>query len=606
MTKISFLIFCSLIALFGLAQNTPEVDSMQNILKPGSPLDSNRVRTLLNLAEAIIYDHPDLSMKYANEAMELSKQIKWQRGIALSFRQQGHVHYVMTDNVDAMDCYLKALQAGEPLNNKYFNATLYNNIGNIYADLKDYKRALDYYGKYLAIAQDLKSKNDEMGGLTNIGNIYTEVNDLPAGLEYFQKALAIAEETGNKRISAAVLNNMGEILIKEKDFSSALDNLQRSIKFADEDGDRNIKASALNSLGEIYLHQKNYSKAADFSSQSLQLAKELNDISWQANALATLSKTYEEQKDFAKALDTYRQSVTLKDSSLSDDKKQAITRLEMQYDFDKKEALAKAANDRKSVLAAAEINKQKVIRNAAIATGFILLLASVISFIFYKRRKDAIEKNKEAQFNTQVADTEMKALRAQMNPHFIFNSLNSINDYIDKHDTAKATLYTTRFAKLMRMILENSEQKEIPLADDLHALELYMQLESMRMDNKFSYEIKVDSNIDQENTLIPPLILQPFVENSIWHGIVKKEGSGNILIHIQKEGAMINCIVEDNGVGMQAEGTENTERKQLGMKLTRARIDIINKLKKANAGVRWTNIEEGVRAEVRLPLELSF
>ena len=255
---------------------------------------------------------------------------------------------------------------------------------------------------------------------------------------------------------------------------------------------------------KFILNKRNYTQAVDYSNQSLHLAKELNDISWQANALGTLSKTYEKQKDFAKALDAYKQAVILKDSSLNDNKKQEVTRLEMQYDFDKKEALTKAANDKKAALAAAEINKQKVIRNASIGIGSILLLAAIAIFIFYKRRKDAIEKKKEAEFNAQVADTEMKALRAQMNPHFIFNSLNSINDYIDKNDTAKATLYTTRFAKLMRMILENSEQKEIPLADDLKALELYMQLESMRMQNKFSYQIIVDEDIDKENTLIPP------------------------------------------------------------------------------------------------------
>ena len=113
-----------------------------------------------------------------------------------------------------------------------------------------------------------------------------------------------------------------------------------------------------------------------------------------------------------------------------------------------------------------------------------------------------------------------------MNPHFIFNSLNSVNDYIDKNDTGTASGYITKFAKLMRMILENSEQKEVTLEDDLKALELYMQLEALRLKNKFTYEIKVDENIDCENTLVPPLILQPFVENSIWHGIAKRTALG--------------------------------------------------------------------------------
>ena len=163
MTKILFLIFCSSIVLFGVGQNSRGVDSLMNILKEDNTADSNRVRTLLNLAEAIIYNHPDSSMKYTDEAMRISREITWQKGIALSFRQKGHVHYVLSDNINSMDYYLKALKEGESLNNQYFNATIYNNIANIYADLKNYKKALDYYSKYLAISQEIKSKKDEMG-----------------------------------------------------------------------------------------------------------------------------------------------------------------------------------------------------------------------------------------------------------------------------------------------------------------------------------------------------------------------------------------------------------------------------------------------------------
>ena len=205
-----------------------------------------------------------------------------------------------------------------------------------------------------------------------------------------------------------------------------------------------------------------------------------------------------------------------------------------------------------------------------------------------------------------ISDTEMKALRSQMNPHFIFNSLNSINDYINKNEIETATMYTTKFAKLIRIVLENSEKKEVPLAEDLKALELYMQLEALRLRNTFSFAIIVDDTIDIENTLVPPLILQPFVENSIWHGMAKKQTKGNISIHIKKEGEMINCIVEDDGVGIIKSENINEEKKSLGMKITKARIELINKLKKTNASIQIVNKNEGFRVEVRLPLGIKF
>jgi LytS/YehU family sensor histidine kinase len=240
-----------------------------------------------------------------------------------------------------------------------------------------------------------------------------------------------------------------------------------------------------------------------------------------------------------------------------------------------------------------------------IGGAVFLILAGFCGFVFYKRNRDITTQKNEAELQTQITDTEMKALRAQMNPHFIFNSLNSIADYIDNNQTKLASDFTIKFARLMRMVLENSEQKEIPLADDLKTLELYMKLESYRLQGKFDYDIQVDEAIDQENTLVPPLILQPFVENSIWHGVAKKNGKGHITVYIHQENDMLKCVVEDDGDGMK-ESTAAQEKKSVGMKITKARIDVINKLKNAGASMNVSNKRNGVRAEVRLPLELSF
>ncbi len=304
-----------------------------------------------------------------------------------------------------------------------------------------------------------------------------------------------------------------------------------------------------------------------------------------------------------KALAYYEQYQPMHDSLLNDETKQSLTRLEMQYGFNKTQDSVKAANNKQQALATVQIQQQSITKNATIAGAGFLFLAGISGFVFYKR-------NRDIRFKQQITDTEMKALRAQMNPHFIFNSLNSIGDFMMKNDMQKADEYLTKFAKLMRLILENSEQKEVSLTDDLKALELYMQLETLRMKNKFTYEIQVADDIDKDNTLIPPLILQPFVENSIWHGLTKKNSEGKIIIKIQSEGNMLICTVEDNGIGRgytkAKEEVESTEKKSLGLKITHTRIDIINRLKNTNAAITLFDLSEGTKAEVRLPLELSF
>ncbi len=131
----------------------------------------------------------------------------------------------------------------------------------------------------------------------------------------------------------------------------------------------------------------------------------------------------------------------------------------------------------------------------------------------------------------------MQALRAQMNPHFIFNSLNSINRYIVKSDQATASLYLTRFAKLIRLILDNSNNKFITLSNELQALSLYMEMESIRFEKKFSYTIECDDNINTESIFVPPLIIQPYVENAIWHGLLHKETAGHLYVRISRKKA---------------------------------------------------------------------
>jgi len=182
----------------------------------------------------------------------------------------------------------------------------------------------------------------------------------------------------------------------------------------------------------------------------------------------------------------------------------------------------------------------------------------------------------------KMADMEMQALRAQMNPHFIFNCLNSINRYIVKSDQATASLYLTRFAKLIRLILENSNAKNVILSNELEALKLYIEMEALRFDKKFNYKIIVADNVNPDSIEVPPLIIQPYVENAIWHGLLHKESGGqlNLSVTMINEN-MLECIIEDNGVGRakakELKSKSATTRKSLGMKLTEGRISLLNK-----------------------------
>ncbi len=589
-------------------QSDAQIDSLKNLLQLHPQEDSTRVDALVTLSKAIVPNAPDEAKRYANEGLHISRKIGWQQGIARSLRMLGYCSYITADFLNAVDFNLQALQAVASLNDKKLEGSIFNNMGLVYSELSEFDKALQYYDKYLAVTREQKTPREQAIALMNIGLVHFKNNNQPMALDYYQQSLTIAEPNEYQQVIAYVLSNTGATLNKKGDYKEALASFQKSIAVAGKIGDARIMLQSLGGVGESYFHLMQYDKAETYTKRALQMAREIPLLEYEKEMNQGLSEIYTKQQNFAKAFETYKTFVLIRDSILNDTKRQELRRLEMQYEFQKKEAMLKVEHETQQALAASEIRRQNVVRNSVMGGAAVLLLAAAFSFMFYKKRRDADERTREAEFSAKVSDTEMKALRSQMNPHFIFNSLNSIGDYISKNDIKSADYYLAKFAKLMRLILEHSERKEVSLADDLQSLELYLQLESLRLNNKFKYEIIVDDAIDKESTMVPPLLLQPFVENSIWHGIAPKAGEGTIRVRIVKEDGMINCIVEDDGVGRKqaASVSSPAERQSLGMKITNARIEILNAMKQTKGKVLFSDLPEGMRVEVTLPLVLQF
>jgi ligand-binding sensor domain-containing protein len=203
-------------------------------------------------------------------------------------------------------------------------------------------------------------------------------------------------------------------------------------------------------------------------------------------------------------------------------------------------------------------------------------------FLVYKIRTQQIRKEEKlkAQFKQQLAEAETKALKAQMSPHFIFNSLNSINRYIIKAEPEKASLYLTKFSKLIRLILDNSNLKVISLEQELTALKLYIELEALRFNEKFTYTLNVNQELNPHSIGVPPMIIQPFIENAIWHGLLHKETPGHLDVSLERFGSGLKCTITDDGVGRKraAELRSKTvnKEKSYGMQITRDRLNMLN------------------------------
>jgi len=299
-----------------------------------------------------------------------------------------------------------------------------------------------------------------------------------------------------------------------------------------------------------------------------------------------LYSVYTQRHNTDSAFFYYRQYVALRNSILTDQIKGKL----VAYSYEQKIELLNKEKEIQQV----NLQKESLLKNILIAGILILLLLGIFIFrnSMLKRKNEKnqreiaenelqiqkLESEKtEAALQQQATELEMQALRAQMNPHFIFNSLNSINRFILQNNKAQASEYLTKFSKLVRLILQNSQAALIPLETELESLQLYLELEALRFDHHFEYKITVDDDLETDVIKVPPLIIQPYAENAIWHGLMHKEEKGQLDIEISREGDQLYFKITDNGIGRkQATASlaskSATRHKSMGLRITAHRI----------------------------------
>jgi tetratricopeptide (TPR) repeat protein len=239
-----------------------------------------------------------------------------------------------------------------------------------------------------------------------------------------------------------------------------------------------------------------------------------------------------------------------------------------------------------------------------IGTGTVVILASIILLLIFQRRRLRAEQ--------RSVSMEQRLLRAQMNPHFIFNSLASIQNFVINENSDQASIYLSRFSQLVRNILDNSVEEYIPLEKEISTIENYLELQKVRYAGKFDYTIKVDEKIDQDGTLIPPMLAQPFIENAIEHGIRHKETQGHISISFYRYDGLLRYEVEDDGVGREKayeiESARETRHRSMATSLTRDRLNALNKKLKKKIRMEITDLKDaygqgcGTRVEFGIPM----
>lgn len=567
-----------------------QIDSIKSELSVSKKNDSVSVNSYIQLGNVLLNTEPELANKYTDSAFAIAEKINWKPGLAAVFRQKSVYYLNKSDYSTAISYLQKAKKIGEELKDEKLISSLDINMGLIYLQSEEYLPAIKCFKRSLAYGEKINNAQFITYSLNNLGISFLRISQPDSSIYYLEKSLPIAEENKFDQVLSFNYTNLGGAYDLKKDYKNAEKYFKKGIEKAELTGDAMSMAQALTGLAEVNTYLMKRDSAIYYCKKSLEFSKKVENLQWQKEAHIMLSENYYALGQMENALVSYKNYVVFRDSLMNDNKKSEIVKRDLQFINEKTKADLKREKERQEIY---------------FFSGLIILLAALISFIFYKRSRDVRQKQIETLSELKIKDTELKALRLQMNPHFIGNALQSVQHFLKEHKPEEAEEYLIKFSSLMRAVLTNSEVDVIPLTKEMETLEWYIQLENLRMNYPFTYKIDIDKSLNADEIFIPPNIIQPIVENSIKHGLIPKNANGKILISIIKLNGNLIISVEDNGVGRKNSTKENNlfSKESMGIKITRERL---TRLKNKNSRLEITdlisnNIPAGTRVQIILP-----
>lgn len=566
---------------------------------------------LLNLGNAnIILGDYSKSLTYFTDArhvfenVSIDNNVERQKGLAKALGSIGIVFSEQSNYAKALQYYLKSVTIYEKLKDEEKCAKLYNNIGIVYQSLSSYFKALAYFVKAQKIQEKLGDSNIGIT-YTNIANVYLKQNNSAKAYEYYTKAKSALDQHPNPRALGEWYNNVGLYFKAVKQPEKAIEHWNNAIQTFESIEDKFGVGDTYLLLGQLYFEQNKAQQAIVFAEKALASAKALKVLEQQVIAEKLLSDIYAQLNNSAQALLHFKAYSTAKDSLTNEENIRRTVEEEMAFDFEKREAIHQKEIEKRDLLLQEE-SKRNVMQLIFAAVFGLLLFG--IAFLIYNR----IQLKKNLTLQKELAEYEQKALHLQMNPHFVFNCLGSISSFIVQNGTDSAIKYLSKFSKLMRLTLEYSKESLIPIDKEIESLQNYLELEQLRFNNKFTFSIFKNEAIE-DDMAIPPLLLQPFVENAIIHGVIPKKEIGSIAVRFALQNDSLLCTVEDNGIGFNESKAQKQHsvvaHKSMALDITRKRLEMIESTTKQKTEfsieeIKNTNGEViGTKVTLHLPVQ---
>lgn len=538
---------------------------------------------------------PDSAIYYLNIAINEAKVLKSPKDEAASLYNLSYIYV----NLNLFDKALKINLDLLRLRDKPKDLiNSYNAISIILSKMHRYNEALAYSAKALKGSEELKDDASILASYINYGSAYLGLKQFDKAEDYFLKAREVAKKTNDLFSFSSVLTNLGAVYVEKNDYTKAkkiFDELLATGVVEMQDPYTNH--IIFSNIGELYNKQNMLDSAKVNYLKSLQYVEPIKYYSGMSVSYYSLAEIEAKKKNYTAAYDYLQKAYTTRDSVFSEEKDRSISELKIGYEVDKKE------EENKLLMQESELKDLEIGQQYIAIAGLAILVVLIImgGYYFYSQRRIIANQREKL--------LEQKLLQMQLNPHFIFNSLQSIQDFIYNKNEHEASQYLSKFGKLMRLTLEHSRMENITLASEVAGLENYLALQKLRLGTKLDYTINIEPGIDPTFVELPPMLVQPYVENAVEHGVKMKEGNGTVNISFKKEGDMLVITVADDGPGINQDRLDKRSGHQsLSMQIIKERLELLGRKKKYKPELNITNLgtteNKGTQVEIKLPTEV--
>ncbi len=505
---------------------------------------------------------------------------------------------------------INALQIASEANNLYQLSKFNREIGMAQRTILNLDDAEFYFKQSIEFAKQIQDDRQWALGLNNLGLVYFDRKEFSLALKTTEQAILILQKLNDFNGLGETYNNLGIINREQKKFVEAASNFNQALVYFESTNNKEKIAGVYHNVGTVFQKQGKFKNALNYLEKSIQIREKYGSKNEIYKTYRVVSEVYKSLGNTQKSLYYLQLYLDYMDGNTTIQSARKIAELSEAYRSDQRERLISSQSDsiykqqQEKTLTATKLENSQLRNNLMfyIIVALIIIAGLGIIIAFYRWNQIKIKQQRKE------AEMSQTLLRAQMNPHFVFNAMSVIQSYIYENDTINSSKFLVNFSRLMRLILENSSKEFIPLVTEIEILEKYLAMQKLRFEERFEYQINIDENIDSDFTFIPPMITQPFIENAIEHGQLHTIEGGFINVSFKKLNDMLSVHITDNGIGRKGSMTNKKSKahKSMAMQITRERIDNLNKKYKTSGSLDIQDfnktLETGTKVLILLPL----